>query len=49
MDMERKIVFDQFDDSANFIIGVGNKSVDLFDNEYFRLKAYIMTPDFKLK
>lgn len=38
-----------FNRSANFIMGLVNKQVDLFDNEFITFKAYQLTPKYELK
>ena len=40
MEVGEQVAFTDYDDSANFLIGINNKSIDLFDNEYFSYKAY---------
>lgn len=39
----------QFNSSANFIFGIVDNSIDLFNNPYIRVNAYRMSEDFKLK
>lgn len=41
--------FAQFNSSANFIFGIVDKSIDLFNNPYIKVSAYYMSEDFKLK
>lgn len=38
-----------YNDSANFILGTSNKSLDIFNNRYIEINAYEMNEDFFIK